>query len=49
VTDLRESAVIQDPPPARVVVVPPVECRAGRPSPRPVVIEDDLDVPDFLK
>jgi len=32
------------PPPARVIEVP-----ASRPIPRPVVIEEDLDVPDFLK
>ena len=32
------------PPPARVIEVP-----VSRPMPRPVVIEEDLDVPDFLK
>src|SRR5689334_9822985 len=38
--------------PAEPVVVPParvIEVPASRPVPRPVVIEEDLDVPDFLK
>jgi cell division protein FtsZ len=48
VTDLRDGAVVAEPPPARFVEVP-AESRSSRPAPRPVVIEDDLDVPDFLK
>ena len=49
VADLRDSAVVHEPPPSRFVEVAPVESRSTRPTPRPVVIEDDLDVPDFLK
>jgi cell division protein FtsZ len=37
-------APIAEPVTARVIEVP-----AARPMPRPVVLEDDLDVPDFLK
>jgi cell division protein FtsZ len=37
-------APASEPAPQRVIEVP-----VGRPVPRPVVLEDDLDVPDFLK
>jgi cell division protein FtsZ len=38
--------------PAEPIIVPParvIEVPSARPVPRPVVIEEDLDVPDFLK
>jgi cell division protein FtsZ len=43
----REPAVVHEPV-QRFVELPP-EPRPVRPAPRPIVVDDDLDVPDFLK
>jgi hypothetical protein len=43
----REPAVVHEPV-QRFVELPP-EPRPSRPAPRPIVVDDDLDVPDFLK
>jgi cell division protein FtsZ len=43
----REPAVVHEPV-QRFVELPP-EPRPTRPAPRPIVVDDDLDVPDFLK
>jgi cell division protein FtsZ len=43
----REPAVVHEPG-QRFVELPP-EPRPARPAPRPIVVDDDLDVPDFLK
>jgi cell division protein FtsZ len=43
----REPAVVHEPV-QRFVELPP-EPRPARPAPRPIVVDDDLDVPDFLK
>ena len=44
----REPAVVHEPS-SRFVELPPEPRPAARPTPRPIVIDDDLDVPDFLK
>jgi cell division protein FtsZ len=43
----REPAVVHESV-QRFVELPP-EPRPARPAPRPIVVDDDLDVPDFLK
>ena len=44
----REPAVVHEPV-QRFVELPPEPRPAARPAPRPIVVDDDLDVPDFLK
>jgi cell division protein FtsZ len=44
----REPAVAHEPV-QRFVELPPEPRPAARPAPRPIVVDDDLDVPDFLK
>jgi hypothetical protein len=44
----REAAVVSERV-ERFVELPPEPRPAARPTPRPIVIDDDLDVPDFLK
>ena len=44
----RESAVVHEPV-SRFVELPPEPRPTPRPTPRPIVVDDDLDVPDFLK
>jgi hypothetical protein len=36
-------------PVQRFVELPPEPRPVARPAPRPIVVDDDLDVPDFLK
>jgi cell division protein FtsZ len=44
----REPAVVHEPV-SRFVELPPEPRPTPRPTPRPIVVDDDLDVPDFLK
>jgi cell division protein FtsZ len=44
----RESAVVHEPV-SRFVELPPEPRPTPRPTPRPIIVDDDLDVPDFLK
>jgi hypothetical protein len=44
----REPAVAHEPV-SRFVELPPEPRPTSRPTPRPIVVDDDLDVPDFLK
>jgi cell division protein FtsZ len=44
----REPAVAHEPV-SRFVELPPEPRPTPRPTPRPIVVDDDLDVPDFLK
>jgi cell division protein FtsZ len=44
----REPAVVHEPG-QRFVELPPEPRSTPRPTPRPIVVDDDLDVPDFLK
>jgi hypothetical protein len=44
----REPAVVHEPS-QRFVELPPEPRSTPRPTPRPIVVDDDLDVPDFLK
>jgi cell division protein FtsZ len=44
----REPAVVHEPA-SRFVELPPEPRPTPRPTPRPIVVDDDLDVPDFLK
>ena len=44
----REPAVVHEQG-GRFVELPPEPRPVARPTPRPIVIDDDLDVPDFLK
>jgi cell division protein FtsZ len=44
----RESPVVHEPV-SRFVELPPEPRPTPRPTPRPIVVDDDLDVPDFLK
>jgi hypothetical protein len=34
---------------SRFVELPPEPRPTPRPTPRPIIVDDDLDVPDFLK
>ncbi|HVN12980.1 MAG TPA: cell division protein FtsZ [Kineosporiaceae bacterium] len=44
----RDPAVVHEPG-QRFVEIPPDSRPTPRPMPRPIVVDDDLDVPDFLK
>jgi cell division protein FtsZ len=45
----REPAVVHEPVQRFVELPPEPRPAAARPAPRPIVVDDDLDVPDFLK